>query len=100
MTSGAGNSRFTHVARRAAGVRAVLGFHEASNTEISESEVAVLLEDQVLRFEVSMDDLPVVNILQRHHDAGHEEPYLAEAYWWCSRRRSAAGRCGTAGPRP
>ena len=63
----------SHVARSPAGVCRIVGLDESSNAEIGGSEVALVVKDQVFRFDVPMDDVVEVQVLEAHQDAGDEE---------------------------
>lgn len=77
MTSGASShEETTHVSWCTARVLTVLRLHVTSYPEIRQSQISFVVEHQVLGLEVSMDDLPIVNILERQHDASNEE------FWW------------------
>ena len=62
-----------HVAGRAAGVFAVAVAEVARDAEVGDVQVAVGAEDEVLGFDVSVEDLHVVDVLEALEDAGDEE---------------------------
>ena len=53
-----------HVARSAARVLVVLSLLKARDAEVSHTQVAMLVKDQILRFNVSMDNTLRVNVLE------------------------------------
>lgn len=63
-----------HVAWRPAGFLWVVVFHPPGHAEVSHPQIPIFFEDQVLRFEVSVDDALGVDILQRQNNAGHHKP--------------------------
>ena len=62
-----------HVSRSARGILRVLRVENSGDTEIGEPQVAHVVEDQVFWFDVPVEDLVLVQILERHDHACHEE---------------------------
>jgi hypothetical protein len=62
-----------HISRGTTSITTVIGFEEASDTEISYSEVSHIIEDQVLGFDVTMDDVVEVEELETDEDTSDEE---------------------------
>ena len=54
----------SHVTRRARSVLSVLRAPDASNSEVCDAQIAIAVDDQVFRFDVSMNDLLLMNILK------------------------------------
>ena len=54
----------SHVARSATGVLGVLRVPNSGNTQVSNSQVAVLVENQVFRLNVSMEDAVLVQVFE------------------------------------
>ena len=65
----------THVSRSSTGVRRVLWFEISRYSKVCESQVSLIVEDQVLRFDVSVYDSVFVNELEGENQASHEEFY-------------------------
>lgn len=63
----------SHVAWCARGVFLVFGSPYSSDTEICDAQVAVGVKNEVFRFDVSVDDALVVDVLEALNDAGGEE---------------------------
>lgn len=53
----------THVARRARSVLRVFGSPDSCDAEICNSQVTILVKNQVFRLDISMDNVFVVNVL-------------------------------------
>lgn len=76
----------SHIARRSRSITAVLWFPYASNSEICQSKVTCstllttyrtfFLENQVLGFDIPVDDAIHVQVLQCHEHASHEKLYI------------------------
>ncbi len=62
-----------HVARRAAGLLGVVGAPDPSDAEVRQPQVAMGVEDQVLRLDVTVQDASLVDVLQGDEDARDEE---------------------------
>ena len=62
-----------HVARCAAGLTGVVRGQDAGHSEVCESQIALIVEDQVLRLDVTMDDQLRMDGLEGVHQAGYEE---------------------------
>lgn len=66
----------SHIDRSSTGLipkmGSVVGFL-FGNAEISESGISVFLEDDVLGFEVFVDDVHGVDVLECHQDAGYDK---------------------------
>lgn len=71
----------SHVARSAAGLLGVVWIPNAGYPEISHAQVSLIVEDQVLRLDVPVEDALAVDVLKSHHYASNEELclLLAEA---------------------
>ena len=57
----------SHVSWSATGLLRIAFFPFASHSEVSNSEVAVLFKNQILGFEVSMDDSFGMDVLKAEH---------------------------------
>ena len=64
---------WSHVTRRSTGVLLVLRIPDSSNTKICDSEVAILIKNEVLWLNVSVNDALIMNILEALDDASGEE---------------------------
>ena len=67
------NDLRSHIARRSTGLLGVVLLLPAGHPEISDPEIPALLEDQILRLEVAMDDAPGVGVLQPKDNATRDE---------------------------
>ncbi len=56
---------WSHVTRSSWCVFGVVGIPDSSNPKISKAEISVFFKHQILRFDVSMDNSFIVNILKR-----------------------------------
>lgn len=65
-----------HVAWSAGRVLGVVRVPHSSDTQVSDLKVAIRVENQVFRFDVSMQDTLLVQVLQSEEHAGDEEPCL------------------------
>src|SRR5688572_15982243 len=65
-----------HVAGRATGLLRVVWIPDASNAKIGDPQVAFLIENQIFRFDIAMQDGLVVHVLERVDDASCEEACL------------------------
>ena len=65
----------SHIAGRARCVLGVLGVPQASNTQIRDPQVAILVKDQVLRFDIPMQDGILVKIFEAEKHASNKEFY-------------------------
>lgn len=65
-----------HVPGRAAGFLGVVGGEELGDAEVGDVEEAFEVEDEVLGFDVPVDDFVGVDVLEGEEDAGDEEPGL------------------------
>lgn len=68
-----------HIAGRARGILAILWFKNLGDSHISDANVAILFHDDVLRFDVTMDNSLVMHVLQAEHHACNHELCL----WLC-----------------
>lgn len=66
----------SHVSGCAAGFLGIVGVPDACNAEISDSQVAFVVEDEVFGLDVSVQHALIVHVVQAVHDAGNEEPGL------------------------
>ena len=64
-----------HVTRSTRGILRVLRVPKSGNSQISNAEIALLVEDQVLRLDVSMKNGVLVEVLEAEEHAGNEEFY-------------------------
>lgn len=69
----------SHVTRSATCVQSLLAVFGPCNAEVGEPEVAQLIKDQILRFDVSVENSPFVNVLNRGDDAGDQKLRLVLA---------------------
>ena len=69
----AAHDLWRHVAGGATGVFLVFGVPDAGDAEVGDEEVALAVEDEVLGFDVAVDDAVVVDVLEALDDAGGEE---------------------------
>lgn len=67
-----------HVARRSGRVLSVLFSPVSGDSEICDSEVALVVDDQVLGLDVSVYDLLIVTVFETGHEACNEEAYIFE----------------------
>ena len=87
MTSGAvvelEEKRITHVTRSSRSVLGVFRPPDSSDSEVCNPEVAVLVDHDVLRLYISVEDVLVVDVLQAGDHAGYEEPWgvKSKTYW-------------------
>ena len=65
-----------HVARGPARFLGVVGVPDAGDAEVGEPEEASLVEYQVFRLNVPVEDALGVDVLEGHEDAGREEAGL------------------------
>jgi hypothetical protein len=65
----------SHVAWGSRGVLSILLSPVPGDSEISDSQVALIIDDQVLRLDVSVDNLFIVAVLETSHQACNEETY-------------------------
>ena len=63
----------SHVARRARSVVGVVGGPNPGNAHVGDVHVALLVEQQVLRLDVSVDHAISMHIVQAHKYASHKE---------------------------
>ena len=49
-----------------------------SDSKVSESGIAIFLKDDILRFQVLMDDLHGMDVFQGDNDAGCDEFYVSK----------------------
>ena len=64
-----------HVPRCSRSVLCVLWPPNSSNTEVSDSNVSIVINDQVFRLDISVNDLLIVAILKAGDQAGNEKTY-------------------------
>ena len=69
----AAHNLWSHVAGRARGVLRVLGVPQACNTQICDPQVAVLVKDQVLGLDITVQDGILVKIFEAEEHASNEE---------------------------
>lgn len=62
-----------HVARRARGVPVILRRSDAGHSQICQPEVTSGIKDEVFGFEIAVDDVVAVEVLERQEDAANEE---------------------------
>ena len=65
----------SHVARRARCVLRIFWVPQTGDTQIGDSEVAVFVEDEVLRLDVTVQDGVLVQVLKAEKHASDEELY-------------------------
>ena len=53
-----------HVSRSSARIGVIVGLDDPCNTEVSDSEVSFIIEDEVLGFNISMNDVVKVQKLE------------------------------------
>lgn len=63
----------SHVAGSATGVLRVVWFDFSGYPQVSDPEVATIINNQILWFEITVNDLLAVQILEGEDDAGHEK---------------------------
>ena len=63
----------SHVARRSAGLLGVVRAPDPGDAEVSQSEIATLVENQVLWLDVPVEDAFLVDVFERNEDASYEE---------------------------
>lgn len=66
----------SHVARRARRIFLVLWVPNSCNTKISDLKIAILVEDEVFRLDVTMQNALLVEVLERKQHASYEESRL------------------------
>ena len=64
-----------HVAWRSRCVFGILGVPQPCNTQISNSKVTIFIEDQIFRFDISMQDCILVKVLKTKEHARNKEFY-------------------------
>jgi len=74
----------SHVTRSTTSLLRIAFFSLTGHTEVSNSEIAVLFEDQILRFEISVDNSFGVNILKAEDDAARHKFLLEREVLACS----------------
>lgn len=67
------NDFWGHVSWSAAGVFSVIGLEFPGDSQVCDSHVAPVIQDKILRLEVSVHDLVSVKILQWKDDTGDKE---------------------------
>lgn len=63
-----------HVAGRAASVLRVVLSPDPSNSEVRDSKIPIIFNHQILRFDVSMNDILVVDVLEARDQTRDKEP--------------------------
>lgn len=63
----------SHIPWGSTGVLVVVLSHHSRDAEVSEPQVAIGVEDQILWLEIAMDNAMAVEVLQGEDDAGEEE---------------------------
>lgn len=62
-----------HVARSPTGIAAIVGFHGSCDPQIGDPQIAHVVENQVLRFYVPMNNVVKMQKLQPHQNASNEK---------------------------
>jgi hypothetical protein len=70
-----GNDFWSHVARSSRGVLLVVGRVYPGDAHVGQPEIAFRIEDQILRFDVSVEDTVIMQVLQAEGDAADEKFY-------------------------
>ena len=70
------NDLGSHISRCPTSVFSVIRLHLSRDTQISDSDIAALVKDQVFWFEVAVDDFAGVHILEAEDDTSDEESCL------------------------
>ncbi len=63
----------SHIARRSTCIQRLLAILSPRNPEISQSQIPLLIKHQIFRFDVPMENLLAVDIVNRSEDAGYEK---------------------------
>ena len=66
---------WSHVTRRARCILRIFRTPQSGDSEVSYPEVAIMINDQILRLDVSVDDILLVACFQSRDEAGTEELY-------------------------
>lgn len=78
MTSGARESKkkqkLTHIARSSGSVLGIFRPPDASDSEVSNSKVAILIDHDILGLDIPVEDVLVVDILKAADHASDEKP--------------------------
>jgi len=78
MTSGARKSKkrkkLTHVSRSSGSVLGIFRPPDASDSEVSNSKVAIFIDHDILGLDIPVKDVLVVDILEAADHAGDEKP--------------------------
>ncbi len=64
---------WSHISRSAGGVLGIVWIPHTGDTEVGSAEIALLIEYEVLRFDVSMECAVSMEILKSQNDASDEE---------------------------
>ena len=63
----------THISRSPAGITAIVLFINSCNSKVSDSDVSSCIKDQILRLDVTVDNVILLQILKAQNDAGNKE---------------------------
>jgi hypothetical protein len=63
----------SHVSWGSTRILCIVGLDLPRNAKISHPQIASIIKDQILRFQITMDNFTSVHILETEHDAGEEK---------------------------
>ena len=63
----------SHIARGSTCVSIVVGLDHPSNAQVSGSEVSLIVKDQILWFDIPVDDVVEVEVFKSHQNAGNKK---------------------------
>ena len=63
----------SHVARCTRGVRGILGFQNFCDSHICDTDISILLHDNVFRLDISMNYALVMHVFETEHHASHHK---------------------------
>jgi len=66
----------SHVARGATGLITIFGLPVSSNAEIGDPGVSMFIEYDIFRFDIAVDDVPLVEMVESLGQAPHQELYM------------------------
>ncbi len=66
----------SHISGSSTGILSIIGFCFSGDAKISHPQISTVIQDEVFRFEVAVDDPTTVHVLQGQNDTSQEETCL------------------------